>query len=76
MTIPMKALPLQTYAYGVDQRVGYAFATNTAGEFGNADFAANHTLKMVPGVQLSSTKAFSNTVQENMVRVLSGKLSV
>ena len=68
----LKALPLQTYVYGVDRRVGYAFATNTAGGVRNPDFAADHTFKRMPGVQLSSTNSFSNTVQENIVRVLSG----
>ena len=66
----LKAIPMQTYAYGVDRRVGYAFATNTAGVgAGNSDF---NTLKKAPGIQLSSTKAFSNTVLENIVRVHCG----
>ena len=69
----LKAVPLQTYSYGTDRRVGWAFETNVAGaNAANPDFAADHTLKREPTVQLSSTKMFSNTVQENIVRVLSG----
>jgi len=70
----LKSIPLQNYSYGVDHRVGWAFETNVAGgdAAANPDFAANHTLKREPTVRLSSTRSYSNTVQENIVRVLSG----
>ena len=54
--------------------MGYAFAMNAADndDVVAPDFRANLTLKQSPSVQVFSTKAFSQTVQENIIWVLSG----
>ena len=56
----LKALPLQTYDYGEERRVGYAFETNVAGADAavNPDFAAGPppTIKRAPTVQVFSLR--------------------
>lgn len=69
----LKGIDLGEYQYGVKRKRAYAFATNTAGDddFGNT--ANDHEVKRMPTVELSNSEEFSNTVQENVIRVLSGK---
>ena len=69
----LKDIPLGGYQYGVKRKRGFAFADDAAdgADFGPA--GVDHTVKRLPSVQLVNTESFSNTVQENVVRVLSGK---
>ena len=69
----LKEIDLGNYAYGIKRKHAYAFESNTAGDadFGNTQ--NDHEVKRLPTIQLSNTESFSNTVLENVVRVLSGK---
>ena len=70
----LKGIRLGDYQYGVKRKRGYAFATNSSGAAGDhPDFDAHFAPKRAPTVELSDAAGYGNTVQENVVRVLSGK---
>ena len=53
--------------------MGYAFPMDSANEDpAHLDFLADRTLKRTPTLHVFSTNKFSNTMLENIVRVLSG----
>ena len=71
---PLKHVPLASYEYGGKRRRGYGFATNDNDDGADApDFKANFSLKRAPTVALDKFDGYSNTVLENVVRVLSGQ---
>ena len=70
----LKDIPLGDYQYGLKRKRGFAFATGTSGAgVDHPDFNADRSLKRPPTVELATTEGFINTVQENVVRVLSGR---
>ena len=70
----LKRVPLASYEYGGKRRRGYAFASNNNDDDAVApDFKGNFSLKRAPTVALDTFDGYSNTVLENVVRVLSGQ---
>ena len=71
-TKALSDIPLGDYQYGVKRKHAYAFPDNTADgdDFDSTD--GDHKVKRLPSVLLTNTETFSNTVQENIVRVVSG----
>ena len=72
-TKSLKNIDLGDYQYGVKRKRAFAFEGNNAGGDDFAAVANNaHPVKRPPTVELVTEERFSNTVQENLVRVLSG----
>ena len=70
----LKRVPLAANEYGAKRRRCYAFETDAAGPDAGAkpDFAEDFRLKRAPTVALDITAGYLDTVQENVVPVLSG----
>ena len=69
----LKGIHLEDYQYGVKRKRAYAFETNDVNGDDFDDTADDFKVKRRPRVLLSETQAFSNTVQENIVRTQSGR---
>ena len=69
----LKNIPLGEYQFGVKRKRAFAFPTNNENGADFDDTADDFKVKRRPGVELTTTEGFSNTVQENVVRTQSGK---
>ncbi|XP_065187511.1 uncharacterized protein LOC135818113 [Sycon ciliatum] len=69
----LKNIHLDQYRYGVKRKRAYAFMTNDSDGDDFDSTAGNYKVKRKPGVLISETESFSNTVQENIVRTLCGR---